>query len=425
MKNNELIKKEIARCVACGTCRSVCPTTRVLNRETSCARGKLTLIDALSNGEIQMSEAYVRHIKECALCGACKDSCPNGVDTVAVFVAARAGIIEKQGMPFAASMILKALSDPGGLKGTAIKIAGRLAGLFLKDASSETGLVSRFSLPVIGGGRLLPALAKQTFLELARAQELAAFHGGKTGMKKVAFYAGCGVNYLMPEVGVATLDVLERAGVGLCVPPEQVCCGMPAYSMGDESTARAMALKNLEAFESYDVDYITTSCATCGYGLKKLFRELLSDDPDLKMRVEAFCAKVRDITELLTRELGFVGKAGEKKGREEKLIVTYHDPCHLNRAQGVRQEPRALLANAPGVDYKEMRFPCSCCGLGGGLSTTNYDLSIEISRRKAESVAASGAQVVATACPGCIVQLRDALHRYGVDAKVAHVVELL
>lgn len=425
MMSNELLMKEIGRCVACGTCRSICPTTRVLNRETSCARGKLTLIGALSNGEIQMSEEYVRHIKECALCGACKDSCPNGVDTVGVFVAARAGIVEKQGMPFAATMILKALSDPGGLKGTAIKIAGRLQGLFLKDASSETGLLARFSLPVIGGGRLIPPLAKQTFLEMSRAKAYVPPIAQGTGVKKVAFYAGCGVNYLMPQVGVATLDVLERAGVGLCVPPEQVCCGMPAYSMGDVETARGMALKNLEAFESYDVDYITTSCATCGHGLKKLFKELLADDPELSPRVEAFCAKVRDITELLTRELGFVGKAGEKTGSEEKLIVTYHDPCHLNRAQGIRQEPRALLANAPGLNYKEMRFPCSCCGLGGGLSTTNYDLSIEISGRKAESIAASGAQVVATACPGCIVQLRDALHRYGVDAKVAHVVELL
>ncbi|MBI5236020.1 MAG: (Fe-S)-binding protein [Deltaproteobacteria bacterium] len=424
MMNSELLRKEIGRCVVCGTCRSVCPTTRVLNRETSCARGKLTLIGALSNGEIQMSEEYVRHIKECALCGACKDSCPNGVDTVGAFVAARAEIVAKQGLPFAAQMILKALIDPGGLKGTAIKIAGALQGLFLKDASAEAGLVSRFSLPVIGGGRLLPPLAKQTFLEMSRVKTLAVPIAQGTSVKKVAFYAGCGVNYLMPQVGSATLDVLERAGVAICVPPEQVCCGMPAYSMGDKDTARAMALKNLEAFEAYDVDYITTSCATCGHGLKKLFKELLSDDPALSRRVSAFSAKVRDITELLTNELGFIGKAGAKAA-EEKVTVTYHDPCHLNRAQGIRREPRALLANAPSLSYKEMRFPCSCCGLGGGLSTTNYDLSIEISRRKAESIALSGAQVVATACPGCIVQLRDALHRYGVDAKVAHVVELL
>ena len=134
--------------------------------------------------------------------------------------------------------------------------------------------------------------------------------------------------------------------------------------------------------------------------------------------------KVRDITELLVNELGFKGDAS-RKGAGKKLTVTYHDPCHLNRAQGIRKAPRELIANADGVMFKEMRFPCSCCGLGGGLSTTNYELSIEIARRKAQSVKESGADVLATACPGCIVQLRDAMHRYGVDVKVVHVVELL
>jgi Fe-S oxidoreductase len=105
--------------------------------------------------------------------------------------------------------------------------------------------------------------------------------------------------------------------------------------------------------------------------------------------------------------------------------VTYHDPCHLNRSQGIRAEPRELLASKDSLEFRAMKFPCSCCGLGGGVGFTNYELSADIARRKAESVRGSGADIVATACPGCIVQIRDALHRNGVDAKVAHVVELL
>jgi Fe-S oxidoreductase len=132
---------------------------------------------------------------------------------------------------------------------------------------------------------------------------------------------------------------------------------------------------------------------------------------------------VRDITELLAGDLDFIRK-GIKKDNGP-ITVTYHDPCHLGRNQGVREQPRELIASANKVKLKEMKHPCSCCGLGGGLSISNYELSIEITRRKAESVGDTGADAVVTACPGCMVQLRDGLFRYGVKAKVAHVVELL
>lgn len=419
MKRLELLKDEMEKCVRCGTCRSVCPTFRAIGRETACARGKITLIQSYLNREIGLNETYLKHIKECTLCGACKSSCPNGVDTVGIFSAARADAVEKQGMPLAATLLFKSLLNPDGLTSLAVRAANRLQGLFFKDASVQSGLLSRFPLPLVGGGRLMPPIAQTPFMELPDVKEAAI--NKKSSKIKAAFYAGCGINYLMPEVGAASLDVLKRAGVEVIVPSGQVCCGMPAYSTGDVSMARSMALKNLEAFEPFDFDFIVTSCATCGHGLKSLFRELLGYDPELKKRVEAFSSRVRDISELLS-ELKFKGR-GLDKGSEK--VVTYHDPCHLGRAQGVREAPRELLSNAPGVTLKEMKRPCSCCGLGGGLSLSNYDLSVEITRTKAESVRDSGAEVVVTACPGCMVQLRDGLNRLGVRAKVAHVVEFL
>ncbi|OGQ57373.1 MAG: hypothetical protein A3J24_00020 [Deltaproteobacteria bacterium RIFCSPLOWO2_02_FULL_53_8] len=500
------LKDEINKCVRCGTCRSICPTFRVVNREAASARGKLALIDAYMKGGIPLSETYLKHIKECTLCGACRDSCPNGVDTLGIITAARADAVEKQGMPYAASLVLKTLLDPGRLMPMALKFASRIQGLLLKDSTVEMGLLSRFSLPMLGNGRLLPPLARQFFLDMPQIKALyersVARPSAAQAPKqiRVAFYAGCGINYLMPDIGVKTIDVLKKAGVELVVPSGQICCGMPAFSMGDVPTARSMALKNLEAFEAAGFDYITTSCATCGHALKHLFRDLLGDDPALKSRVETFCAKVRDITELLVNELGAVAKsppgppffkvgetsplapfgpprpaplgAGTPKveetksplgalfskggestpplwrqefppdavppdahalsfskdaesGAVKKKVVTYHDPCHLNRAQGIRKEPRLLIESAVGVVFKEMKFPCGCCGLGGGLSTTNYYMSINITKRKIDSIKASGADIVATACPGCMVQLRDGLHKYGVDVKVVHVVELL
>lgn len=420
MKTIGMLKEEMEKCVRCGTCRSVCPTFKAIGRETASARGKITLIESYSKGVLEFNETYLKHLKECTMCGACKANCPNSVDTLAIYAAARADAVEKEGVPFAASVIFRNLLESNRLP-WALKLANRLQSILFRDASAETGLLSRFSLPLIGRGRLLPPIARTPFLELDEVKALSGAAGKKGHSLKVAFYAGCGVNYLMPEVGSASLDALRRAGVEVVVPAGQVCCGMPAYAMGDVSMARSMALKNLELFESHEADFITTSCATCGHGLKKMFVDLLGDDPELKKRVEAFSARVRDISELLVNELKFKGKGAGEKTR----VVTYHDPCHLGRAQGVREEPRELIASSQGVLLKEMKNPCSCCGLGGGLSITNYDLSMEIAKRKAENVRRSGAEIVATGCPGCIVHLRDGLHRFGVKAKVVHVVELL
>ncbi len=433
MDRLELLKDDIERCVRCGTCRSICPVLRVSGREGGSARGKLTLIKAYLDGTIGLDEEYIKAIKECTLCMSCRDSCPNGVRTTDIIHAARVDVTEKQGLPLIASLFLKNIIDSTTLMPMAMKLASRLQGAFFKDTLAETGLIARFSLPLIGQGRLVPQLAKTFFLELP---EVRAFSPegpeniGKavkpTAATTVAFYAGCGINYLMPEVGVASLDVLSRAGAKTVVPNGQVCCGMPLWSMGDNSTARTLAMKNIEAFEAVACDYIVTSCATCTYGLKKMFKEILSDaDPQLRSRVEAFTSKVIDITALLAGKLRAAGMEGKTNAQGRRTTVTYHDPCHLNRGLGVRNEPREMLAKNKSLALKEMRFPCSCCGLGGGLSYSNYEMSMDVMKRKAESVRDSGAEVVATACPGCIVQLRDGLHRHGVKAEVKHVVELL
>lgn len=421
MKKLSELRSEIDKCVRCGTCRSTCPTFKVIGRETSCARGRVTLVADYMNGGVGLTETYLKHLKECTLCGACRSKCPNGVDTVAIFAAARADATEKQGVPFAASVIFKNLMASGGILSLGLKLATRLQGLFFKDASAGLGLLSRFSLPLVGSGRLVPPLASTPFLDLPEVKGMDG-KGAKKDAPRVAFYAGCGINFLMPEVGAKSLEAIKRAGAEVFVPQGQACCGMPAYAMGDIATARSMALKNLEAFESVDADFIATSCATCGHGLKHLMSDLLADRPELKERAEKIAAKTRDISELLIKELGFKTKGASAS---EKRVVTYHDPCHLGRAQGLREQPRELLKMGTGVVLKEMKNPCLCCGLGGGLMYNNYKLSMEIAAKKAENIKNSGAAIVATACPGCMVQLRDGLHRFGVDVKVCHIVELL
>ncbi|MFQ5464759.1 MAG: (Fe-S)-binding protein [Thermodesulfobacteriota bacterium] len=424
--------EDLDSCVKCGTCRSVCPIYRVEGREPASTRGRLTLIGARARGELPLSETYIRQVKDCTLCGACVSSCPAGVDTPGIVAAARAELAEAEGRSPVAGLVFRGLADPGRLVPLAVKCAAYMQGVFLKGAApgdagaaGDSGLLSRFNLPIPGArmGRLFPPLARTPFMDSrqAKAHKSAGGERSGAGVIRVAFYVGCGINYLMPEVGEKTIDLLGRAGAEVVVPEGQVCCGMPAYAAGEAGAARDMAVRNIEELERHDVDYVVTACATCGHGLRNNFRALLADDPVLLERAEALSGRVRDVSELLVDVFGFESEGGEGQER----VVTYHDPCHLGRAQGVREQPRDLLKTNPNLTLKEMSHPCRCCGLGGGLSMANYEMSSEIGSIKAESVRDSGADVVATGCPGCIVQLRDSLHRLGVDAKVKHVVELL
>jgi len=421
------LSTELDKCVKCGTCRSICPTFRGIGRESASARGKLSLIRAYLDGEKGLGEEYLRHLRECTMCGGCKSVCPAGVDTVRVINAARAEHVEKEGVSFAASFIMKKLLDYKGVMPRALRYAAKFRGLLFKDSPTENGLVSRFSLPVIGCGRLVPELAETFFLDTPEAKSLDSAPG--VNGARVAFYSGCGVNFLMPDVGIKSLKALEKNSP-VVVPGAQVCCGMPAYYMGDVETAKRLAIKNIKVFESYDLDYIITSCATCSHALKNVFKDIIAEtgDADLLKRAEKFASKVRDITEFLPiKTPASLARADGEGGhlKTKRPVVTYHDPCHLNRNQGIRDAPRDLIKSRDDLEFREMRFPCSCCGLGGGLSMSNYELSIKITKRKADSIRDCEADIVATACPGCIVQLRDGLHKYGVKAKVVHVVDLL
>jgi len=443
MKTLKQFTDEINKCVLCGTCRGVCPTFDVARREPASARGKVALCDALLKKEINISEGFIKHMTECVQCMACYESCPNDVNVPDIILAARTEIVKENGLPFIKSLTLRNFLDSERLMPAVMKFASNLQGLFFKGVPEESGLHRRFPLPLIDERRLMPPLADRFFLEGRKLTEAKGGNGEaeKRGKNlspirpftdspiRVGFFAGCLINYMLPNIGEASLKLIEKAGASVIVPPDQHCCGMPALGMGDVETAKSLALKNLEAFEQYELDYITTACATCGDGLRRRFKELLGDEyPE---RVNAFCSKVRDITELLVRELR-VGSGEWRKGHTSlgsKLsapgsVITYHDPCHLNRGQGIKDAPRELI-EISGARFKEMSHPCRCCGLGGSFNITDYDFSMEIARSKAEDIKNTGADIVATACPGCMIQIKDGLHQIGVKAKVLHVVELL
>jgi glycolate oxidase iron-sulfur subunit len=421
------------QCVKCGACRSGCPTFAAVHREGASARGRLSVVSAHAAGEIGFSEKYGEHIKNCTLCGSCASICPVGVNTPKIVLAARAESVANGGLTLGSTLFFKHVLDSKRLGPMAMKVASKVQGLVNpnavnvgeaedKDKAPAKGFMSRFILPYLGDGRPPPPLAKKFFLDTKEARSVSKMPGGakEAGTIRVAFFAGCGINYMLPDVGKATLRILTDQGADIVAPPSQSCCGMPALSMGDVETAKNLAKKNIEAFEGLDVDFITTSCATCTYALKNKFTELLADEgPEMLRQVESFVSKVRDITELLEGE--FSVKAAKEKTGES---VTYHDPCHLSRGQSIKDAPRDLLAKS-GLTFTELKNPCRCCGLGGGLGYTNYKLSMEIAREKAKNIIDTKADVVATACPGCMIQIKDGLDLLGAETRVKHVVELL
>ncbi|MBI5681809.1 MAG: (Fe-S)-binding protein [Deltaproteobacteria bacterium] len=412
----------LSNCVLCGTCRSVCPTFDVVKMEQASPRGKTALCKALLNNEIGLSERFIKHINECVLCGACRESCPNDVPVPEIVITARGEAFKNGKIDFTRTAISKFFgSEKAG--NTFVKFASKIQNLFFKRVPEESGLHRRFPLPFIGKNRLMPQLAKEFFLEV-RSQKSEVRSKKDKSQHCIGFFAGCLINYIYPHIGEASLSVLERIGASVIVPLDQACCGMPAVGAGDIETAKKLAIKNLLAFERYELDYITTACATCGEGLKRRFKELLADEGDgMQQRVERFAHKVKDITELLANEVG-VKYFTSHLPPPTSQIVTYHDPCHLSRGQGIKDEPRELIEFS-GYRFKEMSHPCKCCGLGGSFNITNYEFSMEINRKKAMDIKNTGAQIAATSCPGCIMQIKDGLHKIGAKTKVVHVVELL
>jgi glycolate oxidase iron-sulfur subunit len=235
---------------------------------------------------------------------------------------------------------------------------------------------------------------------------------------QVGFFLGCAQNLLFAEQSAATVRVLNRNGCSVITPRKTVCCGLPASAHGRDDLARAQAIRNIRAFEHTGVDVILTDCATCGSALKDYGR-LLAEDPAWEGPAGRFSRKVQDISEFLLS----ISLRKPQKPLERR--VTYHDPCHLRRGQGIWQQPRQLMQLIDGLDLVESPEADSCCGSAGSHLLTHYETSVRVLDRKTRNIAFTRAQVVAAGCPACRMQLGVGLRRSELDMQVVHPVQLL
>ena len=415
LKDLASFKEEMEKCVKCGACRAYCPVFDAERREGRVARGKVALAQAILQGEVPLQGKVLEDLSQCLLCGSCHAQCPNKVPAEEIVAAARQHISEQNGL----STFGKAVSVVLGrqkVMDTLMRTGGRMNRFLFKKLPKDSGLRLRFPGSFLFPDRTLPTLSAIPFRE--RVPERIK---GERGKPTVIFFTGCGINYLFPEIGEAMLKILHFMGVTVIIPKEQVCCGFPAVSAGAKNTVEGLAEKNLAMLKKYSADYIVTACASCHAGLTRIY-------PDMGNEFKVLANKTEDICVFLMQN-GLPEKLaaftrGKNLQAKDKINVTYHDPCHL-RNSGTTREPRAILKALSRVNFTEMAEAGTCCGLGGTYSVYHYDTSKKIGAKKAGHIANSGADWVATDCPGCIIQLNDSINHAGLPQKAVHILELI
>ncbi len=417
MYSTEIMTQEAVKCSRCGVCAAVCPVFRELQRETYSSRGKTEVAKALLEGTLAYSGYTEDIFSKCLLCLTCKANCPSGVDQSKLILGVRAELAKRNGLPLSKRVAFKYLLKNRALFGKALKAFSFLQ-MFTPLKGNGKLRHLPFFLSAFGKGRLIPDMSdvplRKQFPEVISPPQ-----GPAT--LRVGLFAGCFIDFVDPAIGRSLIRVLGRHGVEVVFPKKQTCCGIPVFMSGDVKNGLDLMKMNLEAFTPYQLDGIVTACATCGTALKESYKVLAEgESQEWKERVEAFSAKVQDIAEFLTDKIKL-----NKAERNSLLKVTYHDPCHLVRGQDISVQPRAVLKSLPGITFVEMQDAQKCCGGGGSFSFYNYELSKQISRRKVENIEASGASVVATGCPGCMLQLRDQLGQKGLPVEVKHLIQLV
>jgi glycolate oxidase iron-sulfur subunit len=246
--------------------------------------------------------------------------------------------------------------------------------------------------------------------------------GGK-GRMRVGYFIGCATDFVFPHIGQMTIDFLTKHGVEVRVPKKQGCCGAPVWlGAGDFETGRRLADTNVKVFQ--EVDYVIADCATCTSALKE-YPKYLANTPARDDAYKAFADKVRDLSDFLVNVLKLPESAYEPSAEVKGKRVTWHDPCHAIRYLGIKEQPRHILKSLPNLEFVEMVRADRCCGMAGAFSLHYYDLSKKIADKKAETIKETGADIVATACPGCMIHLTDTLRRKKMPQKVMNIIELL
>jgi glycolate dehydrogenase iron-sulfur subunit len=410
------LEDQLVVCMKCGMCQAVCPLFAETGREADVARGKLALLDGLMQQMFDDPEGVNQRLNKCLLCGSCAANCPSGVNVLELFIKARAILTGFQGLSPAKKILFKGMLVHPELFDKLGEWGARFQKVFTKPANDVIGTsCARFMSPLIGDRHFRP-LAATPFHKRIPSLDTPAGASGR----KVAFYVGCLADKIFPSLAQATVDVLTHHEVGIFMPENQACCGIPAVSSGDTETFQRLVRHNIRQFKTGDYDCLVTACATCTSTIKEIWPMMTATDDRLHADARRMADMTFDINQFLVSEVGITG--GEASVND--TTVTYHDPCHLKKAMKVSTEPRTLINASRGYRLKEMPESDWCCGMGGSFNLQYYPISGRIGERKRDHIRSTGCGIVATGCPACMLQISDSLSKAGDAIQVKHPVEL-
>jgi glycolate oxidase iron-sulfur subunit len=390
-------------CVHCGFCLPTCPTYALWGEEMDSPRGRIYLMEMAEKGEIPLDGSFTTHIDRCLGCMACVTACPSGVQYDRLLEATRPQIERNVTRSRSDRLFREAIFALFPYK-RRLRAASLGGALYQKlRPKSMDRLMARLPKTLerlVAMESLLPPVSvRQAFRRMPERTPAVGPRRGRVGL-----LTGCVQDVFFHPVNEATARVLAAEGWDVIAPREQACCGALGLHAGREAEAIERAKKLIATFERAEVDTIATNVAGCGSSMKE-YGELLADDPQWAARAKAFADKVRDISEVVDATLA------DPRARRHPIeaTVVYHDACHLGHAQKIRTEPRRVLRAIPGVELVELPEAEICCGSAGIYNMLQPEAAADLGRRKADNIRGTGADVLVTANPGCLLQIRKYL----------------
>lgn len=417
----EFLYEKTNSCVQCGYCLPVCPTYTTMGVETHSPRGRINLVKMVGEGRITDVSVLEEPLDLCLGCRACETACPTGVEYGAILEAARAALIRRKKFSAPVRLLRKTMFKKVFPSRRLMRLAGHAIWLYEKSgvqkAARASGIMKKLPYHLGEFEAVTPTAASPAERKQTPARVTAKGERKYT----VAFFTGCIMDAMFQRINRLSILLLAEAGCDVIVVPNQTCCGALHAHAGELEEARSLAKQNIAAFEQEGVDFIVNNAGGCGAMLYE-YGHLLAEEREWADRARVFSAKSRDISQVLIA-CGGLSNLRPRSGER----VTYQRSCHMTNVQRVVNEPLELLTSIPGIEMIEMKDAAMCCGSAGIYNIVHYDASMDILDEKMKHTKATGASVVITTNPGCLLQMKVGIERENLSESVQalHLIEYI